>query len=398
MKLAVISSSIVALLVTRADAFSSVDIASNGLKPHGGVRHLTSLTAFKRKVNVVPLFATTEKTRQEEETDNIIEFLEPRILVECEETEDLANELVQNWDGEDDRKDIDAEMERRRRAAIAARVLKKDVSQSSVRSMSGTILRGGRSSAATAAAAKKKAKTDKATGGNDSSSDAKGNSVVKKNIIQSTIDALIEAQNQFRALEKPMGLLGGRTVSLRSNLKESEEISSPHLELPTKPNPGTILVDRTATGSKSSMLQAQRIKDQTCVRVATVADDLEIAKLRLSVFSDFSPEVRDQFRTRSCEVLDHRRLKGATCLVASVKYSDVDLEFELEEGACPHTWIIGGVECSTHEFAGTKLGLRRPGGSILYITEVAVSPRARRSGAGTLLLKVRMIDSDTGLI
>ncbi len=32
--------------------------------------------------------------------------------------------------------------------------------------------------------------------------------------------------------------------------------------------------------------------------------------------------------------------------------------------------------------------MRRPAGSILYITEVAVSPRTRRSGAGELLLKV----------
>jgi predicted acetyltransferase len=34
----------------------------------------------------------------------------------------------------------------------------------------------------------------------------------------------------------------------------------------------------------------------------------------------------------------------------------------------------------------TELGLRRPPGSIMYITEVAVSPKTRRSGAGEMLL------------
>ena len=39
---------------------------------------------------------------------------------------------------------------------------------------------------------------------------------------------------------------------------------------------------------------------------------------------------------------------------------------------------------------GSELGMRRPVGSIFYVTEVAVSPKTRRSGAGKLLMKVRL--------
>lgn len=51
--------------------------------------------------------------------------------------------------------------------------------------------------------------------------------------------------------------------------------------------------------------------------------------------------------------------------------------------------LLGSVECSVHEFQGTKLGRRRVDDSILYITEVAVNPLFRRNGIGTTLLKVR---------
>jgi len=202
------------------------------------------------------------------------------------------------------------------------------------------------------------------------------------------------------------------------------KLNSPHFEILAKPRPGTILVHPEQTNRKRNRSSddgysshamtiadtKERIRTQMSVRTATVADDMEIAKLRLSVFSDFSPEVRRQFRQRSCEVLNNRRMMGATCLVASVNYNDVDVadvpvgasdmdDIEEDEdadvnelrrsltAAAAHTWIIGSVECSTHEFAETELGRRKPGGSVLYITEVAVSPRARRSGAGTSLLK-----------
>lgn len=49
--------------------------------------------------------------------------------------------------------------------------------------------------------------------------------------------------------------------------------------------------------------------------------------------------------------------------------------------------VLGSAECSFHEFYGTQLGRRRKQHSILYVTEVAVSPSARRRGIGTKLLK-----------
>ena len=42
-------------------------------------------------------------------------------------------------------------------------------------------------------------------------------------------------------------------------------------------------------------------------------------------------------------------------------------------------------------FIGTELGRRRPDGTIIYITDVAVLPRTKRSGIVALLLKVRRV-------
>jgi ribosomal protein S18 acetylase RimI-like enzyme len=49
--------------------------------------------------------------------------------------------------------------------------------------------------------------------------------------------------------------------------------------------------------------------------------------------------------------------------------------------------IIGSVECSQHEFYQTILGNSRPKNSLLYVTEVAVCPEARRCGTGLMLMK-----------
>ena len=108
------------------------------------------------------------------------------------------------------------------------------------------------------------------------------------------------------------------------------------------------------------------------VRVASNIDDLDIARLRLSVFADLSPDDRDSFCVRSCNVIRNRRKRGAFCLVAS-DASDT---------------VVGTLEGSTHEFAGTQLEMKHPKGSILYVTEVAVSPFFRRCGTGTMLMKV----------
>ena len=343
---------------------------------------------------------------------------------EQNERDDVDNDIDNDNDAEsknDTRnegsgeEDEEMTLQRRRRAAMAAKLLKKgsspvrsrsgSVSESNAKKasardtsvgsrregsasrmrsrstgargggLSGQILKGIRGTAAAAVAAKKRANKGTAAS-------------VKDNMIQSTIDVLINAQNELRSVEKSsMGLLG----STRKGIGHGADTGLQHLDLPTKPLPGTILMDRLkGIESGTNILSKQRIRENTIVRVAAVEDDEEIAKLRLSVFSDFSPEVRREFHTRSCEVLGHRRMKGATCLVASVDYSDAGMEFEREKDSEAHSWVIGTLECSSYEFSGTQLGMRRPSGSILYVTEVAVSPRARRTGAGTKLLEVRI--------
>jgi len=62
-----------------------------------------------------------------------------------------------------------------------------------------------------------------------------------------------------------------------------------------------------------------------------------------------------------------------------------EAQIEQEEGDIE--WILGSLECSSHEFVNTELGRKRPISKVLYLTEVAVSPEARRCGAGTLLLQ-----------
>eukprot|EP00977_Amphora_coffeiformis_P010831 scaffold2536_cov169-Amphora_coffeaeformis.AAC.24 len=110
-------------------------------------------------------------------------------------------------------------------------------------------------------------------------------------------------------------------------------------------------------------------------RVASPMDDVDIANLRLSVFSDFSPEMQSQFCFRSCQALAHRRTHGAICVVATPPPQKV------------RPVLLGSAECSYHEFKSTRLGQRRPQGSLLYITEVAVHPSARRQGIGVKLLE-----------
>lgn len=108
------------------------------------------------------------------------------------------------------------------------------------------------------------------------------------------------------------------------------------------------------------------------IRLANVVDHLDIAHLRLSVFSDFSVAMHSEFCTRSCNAIAIRKERGASCIVATAPGSGI---------------IIGSVECSSHEFHGTRLGEQRPEASILYITEVAVHRSTRRQGIGCKLLE-----------
>jgi len=117
------------------------------------------------------------------------------------------------------------------------------------------------------------------------------------------------------------------------------------------------------------------------IRLANPHDDVDIASLRLSVFSDFTTDLQNQFCARSCQAIAARRRRGATCFVATAPCR--------RAVTIPGTRsdvILGSAECSNHEFAGTRLGRRRLPHSILYVTEVAVSPSARRRNIGSQLL------------
>jgi ribosomal protein S18 acetylase RimI-like enzyme len=114
------------------------------------------------------------------------------------------------------------------------------------------------------------------------------------------------------------------------------------------------------------------------VRAATPSDDVDIACLRLAVFSDVSPDVQDQFVTRSCQAIMNRRMRGAKCVVATAPLT--------ASGGRLSNHLLGSAECSFHEFFSTKLGRSRRQHSILYVTEFAVNPAARRRGIGLRLL------------
>jgi len=111
-----------------------------------------------------------------------------------------------------------------------------------------------------------------------------------------------------------------------------------------------------------------------------------------------STHTQVRFHGRSCQALQSRRLRGALCLAARTPPRKP--ESNLLDSFCAGVWnsdwdgsdagggaLLGSAECSFHEFFGTRLGRRRPRNSILYVTEVAVNPSARRRGIGTRLLQ-----------
>lgn len=187
---------------------------------------------------------------------------------------------------------------------------------------------------------------------------------IPKSVIQATVEGMMQTS---------MGLFGEAEHGPAS----AEEYDTRQL-----PAAGTVLM--SAERSNKIWKAAERVS----VRVASIHDDLDIANLRLSVFSDFSPDMRRAFCAKSCQVLATRRNRGATCIVATVpRYGSI-------MSSRPDI-ILGTAECSRHEFEGTTLGRRRLPNSILYITEVAVSPTARRKGLGQKLMKVSPGDIPT---
>ena len=140
-----------------------------------------------------------------------------------------------------------------------------------------------------------------------------------------------------------------------------------------RPKPGTVL----AKSKRSSVDSA------VTVRVASPKDDVDIAQLRLSVFSDFTPETRKIFCDRSCHLLSTRRHRGAMCIVATESEKSSPFMTPITE----KNRIIGTAEISFHEFSETKLGRSRPKDSILYVTEVAVNSKHRRKGIANLMME-----------
>jgi ribosomal protein S18 acetylase RimI-like enzyme len=150
----------------------------------------------------------------------------------------------------------------------------------------------------------------------------------------------------------------------------------------------------------------------TKVRIATPLDDMDVAYLRMSVFSDVHTElIRSQFCTRSCQAIAFRRLRGAICFVAtrstitatttptshfgqipSYSQSNVlstqwNTVHDDNDDTSPKEVVVGSIECSYHEFFHTRLGACRKQYALLYITEVAVHTSVRRQGIGTQLLR-----------
>ncbi|KAL7530666.1 hypothetical protein ACHAXR_004432 [Thalassiosira sp. AJA248-18] len=335
----------------------------------------------------------------------------------------------------------------------------------------GIVLGTVRTAAGAAAAEVQKKSLENNVGGSKSGENAKGDNNLTTNnslaalsssSIQSTVadmlkhqDAAIQQQSVRANTSSPppgtasMGLLG--------------EVVQDDLPI-TPPLPGTFLL-----GAHGDV---QTAKPRTTIRssIPHSPDDIHIANLRLSVFSRFDQEQQRLFRSRSVEVLNVRRRRGAVVLVAEVPKEsgrdhhqnryltemqarivnghtyggsnnapafisepsmhssadapvhgariasvstrvavdfDQNLAFstigtsavcddnnkenlstlayhseEVDRGSM----IIGSVECSHQEFRGTMLGNSRPKGALMYVTEVAVRPDARRCGAGAMLI------------
>jgi len=303
--------------------------------------------------------------------------------------------------------------------------------------VAGRLLGAVRTGAAAAAAARQKKNESNgggggSGGGDGSSGDSNTMSAAPtrptKSLIESTVNDLMRKQedrrasvvasnsNHYETQASAMGLFGEpMSVTSTSTSQTPQHMFDAQLKHERAfhnyishwqpPHSGSILlhsesnIQNNPANSDAEYFAA--VRDQIAVRVATPWDDIDIASLRLSVFSDFTTDLREKFCQKSCEVLDHRRNKGATCLVAAIDRSmrdtiiarntyqdgaDYGLAAQSRDPTGSSHWFMGSVECSVHEFFGTELGRRRAPGTLLYITEVAVLPEARRTGAATRLM------------
>jgi hypothetical protein len=242
-----------------------------------------------------------------------------------------------------------------------------------------------------------------------------------KSIIGDTISDSISEQNSFRQ-QYSNGI--AHQAAHCYDIQHSEFIgtaAAPPPELTTTATiglvddrtsqsiPGTILPSTLSIGApllwQSGVTES--IRDNLAVRVATALDDSAIASIRQIVFwadpnrSITKTEHSSLYHQKCCEMLEmRRRREGAICLAAVVPaamLSSIHISLETALEFDRHStlnrdnvreWIIGTVECSIHEFYGTQLGHCYEPFKLLYLTEVAVHPLARRCGAGMMLLQV----------
>jgi len=207
---------------------------------------------------------------------------------------------------------------------------------------------------------------------------------LSKTRIENVVDDMLKST-------RSIGLFG-ETMYPQQKLQEEEAFES-------IPKGNTVLATSTSASAKTSARGQQ-------VRVATPVDDLDIANLRLSVFSNFNPESRKLFCERSCQLLSSRRQRGATCIVATTgKHGSSNNSNNNNNNnknnksrmvlnprhKRKNKKIVGTAEVSFHEFSQTLLGYSRPKDSILYVTEVAVDSSQRRKGIARLMMEA--IDS-----
>jgi ribosomal protein S18 acetylase RimI-like enzyme len=206
-------------------------------------------------------------------------------------------------------------------------------------------------------------------------------SIVSQSVIQSAIEELLRKhspdnfqpiwndsnlQSAFNSFSQRIGVLG--------NVAETVSCGKERLK------PGFVII-------------RPFYEDDVLVRMATPFDDVEIAHLRLSVFSEVSPDLQSQFCSRSCQAIAARRMRGASCIVATLSRIN-----SIASSEVPSRNVVGTAECSFHEFYGTQLGLQRPSNAILYVTELAVNPGVRRQGiASKLLCAIDALARDRGI-
>lgn len=221
-------------------------------------------------------------------------------------------------------------------------------------------------------------------------------------------------------------------LTVRVSSPPKDDLSIANLRLDVFAN-----LDSYIQSQRESFLERQQLEQQRRQKYLQnldpygpppLASSLESTSISTtSTFMDsgrYKQNLEEKFRQRSCEVMNIRRQKGAVCLVASIPkiYKGDVLAYVRNKELGNHNllmpkplsttrinnnhfedekWIVGSVECSIHEFYGTSLGKKysqfspiqqkqqqqQQSPNLLYITEVAVSPKARRIGIGSALLK-----------